>query len=223
MSSCPGPEAVVQQLSALINSYRGAETWATANSDGRLGEEQARLFLTRACAAIERAAPPEGPYATEARAVLDAEGWVGWRAGQLIAIVEALRDDYAAGAMATVAELIHADLFGDLMDMAGELIEKRFIGPAAVVAGSVLEEHLRKLSTKYSIGLVDAKGRPKTVELLGVELRTAGAFSKVQRKGIQAWYAQRTEAAHGRFDVLIESEVERMIDSIRDFVARHAA
>jgi hypothetical protein len=137
--------------------------------------------------------------------------------------VEALKADYRAGALVGVRELVHADLFDDFIEMALELRDKGFTGPAAVVAGSVLEEHLRKLADKSGIDRVDDKGRPKSVETLGVELRNQGVFSEVQRKSITAWYAQRTEAAHGRGDALIPAEVERMIDGIRDFVARHAA
>ena len=154
---------------------------------------------------------------------MSADSWIGWKATQLVAIVEALRDDYQAGTMQSVAEVVHAELFGDLLDMSVELYDKRFIGPAAVVAGAVLEEHVRKLATKQGIILVEPNGRAKSVDRLGVELRGAGVLSEVERKALAAWYSQRTEAAHGRFSSLVDTEVERMIDAVRDFVARHPA
>lgn len=107
--------------------------------------------------------------------------------------------------------------------MATELLDKRFTGAAAVMAGSVLEEHLRKLATKRAIAIRDNKDRPKSVEILGIELRNDGAFSEVQRKSVVAWYALRTEAAHGRIESLPEAEVERMVDAVRDFIGRHPA
>lgn len=48
-------------------------------------------------------------------------------------------------------------------------------------------------------------------------------MTEVQRKSVTAWYAQRTEGAHGRAENLNDGEVERMIDGVRDFVTRHPA
>jgi hypothetical protein len=49
------------------------------------------------------------------------------------------------------------------------------------------------------------------------------AFAEVQRKTVIAWYAFRNEAAHGRFEALVQSDIDRMVDGIRDFVARYPA
>jgi hypothetical protein len=180
--------------------------------------------VTRALAAAERLAPPGSAYAAQVQIVVAHDGAaMGWTADHLVAILKALRDDYQEGAMQTVVELVHADLFDDFLSIAVELHNKGFIGPAAVVAGSVLEEHIRKLALKHTVDLTDDKGRPKAVEVLGVELRNANAVSELERKSITAWYAQRTEAAHGRFDELEKSEIARMVDGVRDFVGRHPA
>lgn len=125
--------------------------------------------------------------------------------------------------MTAVEEIVHADLFDDFLDMANELLSKGFIGPAAVLSGTVLEEQLRKLAKKHDVSTVDEKGRAKSVDALGVELRKSDAITEVQRKSVTAWYAQRTEGAHGRPENLDVGEVERMIDGIRDFVARYPA
>lgn len=79
--------------------------------------------------------------------------------------------------------------------MASELLDKGFLAPATVMAGSVLEEHLRKMALKLQVSIVGEKGRPKSVEVLSVDLRKAGAIT----------------------------EVQRTIDGVRDFVARHPA
>lgn len=194
-----------------------------SNENGYVEDDDARYVLVRARAVIERTAPPGSAYLTEARDVLRADASTWWTADHLCAIVRALRDDYQEGALVSVQELVHADLFDDFIEMARELREKGFVGPAAVVAGSVIEEHLRKLAHKHGIQSVGDAGRQKSVDLLGVDLRKQDVISEVQRKSITAWYAQRTEAAHGRSEGLSHAEVERMIDGVRDFVARHPA
>ncbi|HEX7290957.1 MAG TPA: hypothetical protein VF250_07505 [Conexibacter sp.] len=211
-------DVIEEQLSSVVAAFKDA-----TNSNGYIDDDDARFVVVRARAAIERVAPPHSAYLDEAETVLNEAASIGWRAEHLCAIVDALRADYRAGALVEVQELVHADLFSDFIEMALELSEKGFVGPAAVVAGSVLEEHLRKLAGKHGVDLIEANGRAKSVEVLGVDLRKAQAITEVQRKSVTAWYAQRTEAAHGRADALTPSEVERMIDGVRDFVARHPA
>jgi hypothetical protein len=128
---------ITMQLSSVVNAYAAASRAGTSSLSGR----DARLLSTRALAAIDRAAPPGSAYLTQAKLVTEHESSSDlWKAEQLVAIVEALRDDYREGAMQTVEELVHADLFGDFLDLAVELSTKGFLGPAAVVAGSVLED-----------------------------------------------------------------------------------
>ena len=208
------------QLSEII-----ADLDDSANENGYLGDYNAQRIATRARAAIGRFAPPGSPYEDDAAEIGRSDEYANeeWKAKQLTAIVHALRDDYALGGLTAVQELVHADLFDDFLSMAAELLAKGFVGPAAALAGSVLEEHLRKLALKHGLPTQDAKGRAKPVEMLGVDLRKAEVISEVQRKSVAAWYGQRTEGAHGRPDNLVDTEVERMIDGIRDFVARYPA
>lgn len=111
VSSSRTAQTVVEQLDSVIAAYRSAKESGHPD-DGRLDEDEARFLLTRAWAAIERTAPPGSPYLREASNVIENETrWIGWRAGRLIAIVRALREDYDVGAMQSVAELVHADLF----------------------------------------------------------------------------------------------------------------
>lgn len=214
------PDLIVKQLSEIVTDLADS-----ANDNGYLGEYDAQRIATRARAAIRRYAPPGSPYEDDASELgrSDEFGNEGWKAQQLTAIVHALRDDYSLGGLTAVQELVHADLFDDFLDMAAELLSKGFVGPAAALAGSVLEEHLRKLAAKHGVATVDAKGRSKSVETLSVDLRKGVAITEVQRKSVTAWYAQRNEGAHGRSENLVEADVERMIDGIRDFVARYPA
>jgi hypothetical protein len=218
MHMMTAPDLIVEQLSEIITDRRDS-----ANENGYMHDYDARRVATRARAAIKRYAPPGSPYEADAADVVELDHSDLWKAEQLTAIVHALRDDYAIGGLAAVEEIVHADLFDDFLGMADELLSKGFIGPASVLGGSVLEEQLRKLGGKHDVGLTDAKGRPKSVEVLSVDLRKAGVMTEVQRKSVTAWYAQRTEGAHGRPENLDDGEVERMIDGVRDFVARHPA
>lgn len=173
--------------------------------------------------AIERYAPAQSVYISDAQRVADDDGALQWKAEQLCAVVVALREDYEAGGMQTVAELLHADLFDDFLELAGELLDKGYVPPAAVVAGSVLEEHLRKLADTREIARLADNGRPKSVETLSIDLRKADELSDLDRKSVQAWYGYRNGAAHGQAETLVAGDVERMIAGIRDFIARRPA
>lgn len=213
-------DLIAQRLSAVLDTLAQAQA-VTPNG---LSAYDARLIITRARAAIGRYAPAGSAYEEEALAIDSSiRASPEWKAEQLAAIVHALRDDYAGGGLLSVQEIVHADLFDDFLDMAEELSTKGYIGPAAVLAGTVLEEHLRKLAAKHGLSAANDEKRPKAVETLGTELRKAGALTEVQRKSISAWYSQRNEAAHGHTDNLHQGDVDRMIDGVRDFVARHLA
>ena len=213
------PDLIIKQLSEIITDLADA-----SSETGYLEEYDARRISTRARAAIRRYAPPGSAYEDDAAEVAQSTTTSDkWKAEQFTAIVHALRDDYALGSLTAVEEIVHADLFDDFLDMANELLSKGFIGPAAVLAGTVLEEQLRKLAKKHGVGIADEKGRAKSVESLGIDLRKAEIVTEVQRKSVTAWYAQRTEGAHGRPENLNDGEVERMVDGVRDFVARYPA
>lgn len=172
---------------------------------------------------IERFALPGSVYMEDARQIAASNASDIWMTQQTAAVVQALHDDYAHGGLVAVEEIVHADLFDDFLGMAQELLDKGFIGPAAVLAGSVLEGHLHKLALRSDIELTDENGRARSVEAIGVDLRKRGVLTEVQRKSLAAWYAQRTEGAHGRSENLDPAEVGRTIDGVRDFIARFPA
>lgn len=214
---------ILKQVDDLLGEFARAKAAARYDDfSGGLPDEELVAIATRFRAAIRRLSPSDSEYVRRADAI-EKRATPAYSVRHLGGILQALRQDVAAGYTQTIEELIHAELFDDFLEMASELLAKKYTGPAAVVAGSVLEEHLRKLAGKHDVGRTDAKGRAKSVEALSVELRDAGAFLEIRRKGIQSWYAQRTAGAHGKADTLLDSEVARMIDAIRDFVADHPA
>lgn len=102
---------LVRQLTSVVDAYANAVR--VADEAGRdLDEPTKRRFRARALAAIERAALPASIYTAQTEEVL--RGLQSWTdPGELVGIVQALRDDYSDGAMVRVAELIHAELFGE--------------------------------------------------------------------------------------------------------------
>lgn len=195
---------IVDQLSTLISEANRQLIWDPEYECyvPQRGEEADPLrVMTRLHAAVDRLAPPRSVYRNRA-AGINSEGLLA----DLISVVEALRDDYAAGAMIAYEEIVHAGVFDDFLDMAAELTGKGFHGPAAVLAGSVLEEHLRKVADKSGIALTDDRDRPKSVETLSVELVKQAVINEPRRKIIAGWYGQRTQAAHGNFDAVIPEE-----------------
>jgi hypothetical protein len=220
----PDVTKIVIHLNAISGAFLAEESKAQ-QEDRFLSTAQAQRIFTRCRAALDRYAPAGSVYLDDAQGIIEQQDSASliWQTEQLLAVVEALRDDYQAGAMQSVAELVHADVFDDLLVQAAELLDKNYLGAATVVAGAVLEEQLHKLAAKQSIALRDANNRPKSFEDLSVELRKAGVLTEPQRKTVAAWYAQRNEAAHGKFEGLHSGDVERMIDGVRDFVARHPA
>ncbi len=212
------PDLIARRLSEIVTDLHSC-----TNAAGSVSDYNVRRITTRARAAIRRYAPPDSAYEDEAREVAGANAAPGWKVEQYVAVVQALQDDYHAGALTAVEELVHADLFDDFLGMADELLSKGFVGPAAVLAGTVLEEQLRKLAARHGIDTMGNKGRVKSVDGLSAEIRKAGLLTDLQRKNVLAWYAQRNAGAHGNSDDLVDHDVERMIDGIRDFVARYSA
>jgi hypothetical protein len=207
-------DRIATQLDELVEAFE-------ARSAGAIRGPGEREISVRMAAAIQRWAPPGSPYVSEAQRVLGfREARALYELGNL---TKALRADYAAGAITTVQELLHAELFDDFLAMAENLVGEGYYVAAAVLAGTVLEKHAHKLAVKIGVSLHDDQDRQKSMETLGIELRKAQAISEPERKILQAWYGQRTEAAHGRPENVVEQEVRSMIPGIRDFMVRHPA
>ena len=214
---------ILKQIDELLREFERARAAAKYDDfSGGLPDHELIAIATRFRAAIRRLSASDSEYVRRASEV-EGRATPSYAVRYLGGILQALRADIDAGYSQSIEELIHAELFDDFLEMAKELLAKKYVGPAAVVAGSVLEEHLRRLADKHGVSRADAKGRPKSVDLLSVELRDARAFLEIRRKAIQSWYAQRTAGAHGNAGTLVESEVARMIDAVRDFVADHPA
>jgi hypothetical protein len=168
-------------------------------------------------------APAGSRYAREAELVDAAAPYNGKAVLAFGGILSALKADLEAGYIRRIEELIHGAVFEDFLDMATELRTKGYKDAAVVIAGSVLEEHVRKLVARAGLALTDENGRQYSFDALAIALVKSERFSEPQRKLLVGWYAQRTAGAHGRYEDVIEAEVPRMIDGIRDFMVRFPA
>jgi hypothetical protein len=138
--------------------------------------------VTRMRAAIQRLAPPDSAYLERMRSTNEFE---------VLGVVKALRDDYAAGYMRTLRQEINADLFSDFLEMAAYLLrEEKLKQPAAVLAGGVLEEHIRKLCELNGIACSsseDSAAKPKKLDAMNSELAKATVYGKNDQNQITAW------------------------------------
>jgi hypothetical protein len=142
-----------------------------------------------------------------------------------VGILTAIRDELAGGWLRTTRGLVSAEVFADFLEMAEHLLSEKYKDAAAVMIGSVLEEHLRLMSTKYSVPveeLKDGKTVPRKAESLNADLAKTPAYGKLDQKNVTSWLDLRNKAAHGHYAEYTHQQVELLLASIRDFVARHA-
>jgi hypothetical protein len=174
-------------------------------------------------AAINRDAPAES-YRQQAEAMMRPTGGsilVGRLTyDKLVSVLHAVRADLAAGRIRTLEDRVRDDLSNDLLDTA-ESIVKLHAAPAIVLAASLLEEHVRKMCAARGIDTLKSNGSHRSFEDMTAELQRDDAITSTERRTMTAWYAQRTEAAHGRFDNVTADEAPRLIAGVRDFMVRH--
>lgn len=172
-------------------------------------------------AAIERNAP-HSSYVGLARQITANGKYNANVVAHLLGVLLSVRQDIEAGMTTSLEERVHERVFDDFLDMAVHVREIH-PAPALILAGSVLEEHVRKLAEKNEIPVRDDRGRSRAFEQIGHDLVREDVFGEPQRKTLSAWYAQRTEAAHGRFESVVDDDAQRIIDGVRDFLARYPA
>ena len=127
-------------------------------------------------------------------------------------ILLAAKDDYENGYIFDVRFLVSAKVFSDELEQAEELLKKKHTTAAAVIAGTVLETTIRELAQQNGVDL-------GSVNKMNSDLAKEGVYNDAMKDQIQAWYKLRNNAAHGKPDEFTESQVEVMIQGIRNFVA----
>lgn len=180
------------------------------------------VHAVRLAAGIFRLAPPDTTYHRQAKKIGEGQALDEYKVLELTAIAQALRADIEAGYVETIEQRARGEIFDDLLEMAGGVTDTNPAG-AAILAGAVLEEHVRKMAVAAGIQATKSNGDMVKFENLSQSLVKEGVFSQPERKIIAGWYGQRTEAAHGRFENVVNAEVPRMIETVRRLLVDYPA
>jgi len=230
-------DKAIQQIDAVLAEHSDCVEKSKRGDFGDAVREHFLKIKTRLKAAIDRLSPRDSEYRKSAEEVLKGstgKALIGgasaitlnshqYQSKQLVAILEAMKSDYAAGYMRTIQEMIHADLFSDFLEMAEHLSAEGYKDPAAVLAGSVLEGHLRNLCEKNGLPVPDAGAKPLKADRLNANLKTADVYSTLDQKQVTAWLDLRNNAAHGNYDRYTQEQADLMISGIQNFIARNPA
>jgi hypothetical protein len=189
----------------------------------------------------------EGParqWATEAESALAAvfpdghatrQGWARVlktpRAQDICVVTEALVAIFEAAAtlirdnrLNSLIDAIRIESESELLDQALILANAHHRAAAAVIAGGALETHLRHYVDKHRIPITGAGTISKYNSAIG-EARKPNPllYSANDARLVEAWGGYRNEAAHtpGEF-ARTKEDVKRMIEGIREFIARTA-
>jgi uncharacterized protein (DUF433 family) len=119
-----------------------------------------------------------------------------------------------ASRAAFFARLRRESSFDDFLKQAEHLIKNGFYAPAAIVVGSILEDCLRKVCQRNKIGV----STKDTIDPLNVKLGNAGVYDTVLQRRIAAIAEIRNKATHGKWDEILDKDVEEMISQVRDFL-----
>lgn len=139
-------------------------------------------------------------------------------------ILAAARAEISRGWLTTVRGIVSAEIFSDFLEMAKYLLDQNYKDPAAVLIGGVLEEHLRQLCQQYKISTTTpqqgSSSIPRKADALNNDLAKAGAYSKLDQKGVTHWLDLRNKAAHGKYGEYTEEQVVIMCQGVADFMVR---
>lgn len=180
-------------------------------------------MVTSVLAAIERNAPRQSYVANAYAIARTPAGGLAYTSvvvDRLLGVLLSVRQDIEAGYLRNLESHARDELSGDLLETA-EAIVRLHAAPAIVLAVSVLEEHVRKLAAVNGVATTKADGKHRSFEDMIADLQGEGAISSTEKRTASAWYAQRTESAHGRFENVIADEAPRIVAGVRDFLTRH--
>lgn len=177
-------------------------------------------MIASCVAAIERNAPQRSYIDAARRYEANEHDWDAEKVDNLLGVLLSIRQDIEAGFVRRLEDRVRDDVSGDLLETA-ETIAKASAPPGIVLAVSVLEEHIRKMAGDRDIATLKPDGKHRSFEDMIADLQREEAITSTEKRTMSAWYAQRTEAAHGRFDNVIADEAPRIVSGVRDLIARH--
>lgn len=157
-------------------------------------------------------------------------GWCEYSVQRILGILRALLSDLDAGMLESIAARVEAELTADYLGQAERLLDETKAAknaadrvPAAVLAGAVLENALKVLCQRQTppIPLTTPKGGHKMLNGLIDDVKNAGVYNELQAKELRAFADIRNAAAHGDFDKFDRAQVERMLQGVQSFLAKH--
>jgi len=139
-----------------------------------------------------------------------------------VATLRALRNDWRSGFLHSLRGEVEAAVGTDMLDSARDLLEGGQHGIAGAIAGIVFEQAFRSFCLRQSPTVPDHEpdGKPINLSKLIDTARTARVLSVPLAAECRSWVAIRNHCAHGEFDAVSSSQVERMLDGVRDFLIR---
>ena len=146
--------------------------------------------------------------------------------------LSAIKDDFENGFLANLSIQIEAEIVANYLEQAENLLNEGSRGkyyhvPAAVLTGAVLEKSLRTLCDQQTPPILTfktttkGKSEPLTLNPLIDELKKAAVFNELKAKQLRFWADIRNAAAHGEFDKFSRSDVEQMIEGVKNFLATY--
>lgn len=136
-----------------------------------------------------------------------------------------IRNDLELGFIGKISSLIHQQIFSDYLNMAQHLLNEGYKDASAVIAGSTLESHLRRLCIANQIDTEverkDGKKQPMKASSMNTELKKKDVYSLYDQKMVTAQLDLRNNAAHGKYDLYTNEQVEHFLVWLEDFIDRN--
>lgn len=213
----------LKQLEKLIDTHIQMQRNSAYKDLSDLPKEDRQSLITSSISAIHRISGENSTYSKEINKIQQLNPYLHTHTSEVLGVIKALKYDIENGYIQTLVEIVHSNVFSDFLEMSSHLNENGYKDAAAVIAGTTLENHLKQLSDKNGISLLDDKGRPKKVSSLNVELTKNSVYEKLDNKNVTAWLDLRNKAAHGDYDSYNSDQVKLLISSIQDFITRKKA
>jgi hypothetical protein len=132
----------------------------------------------------------------------------------LYAVFASALSDYKGGYLFQLRNVLNAAVFDDELEQAKHFLDANYKSAAAVIAGTVLETTLRTLCDHHP-DLTPSDN----INKMNDDLAKKGVYNALRKRQVSSWADIRNSAAHGRPEAFEPTDVARMIDGVRDFIA----
>jgi hypothetical protein len=205
----------INQLDVLLGEYEDIAKRSKYDDLSDFPQESARL-ANRLQAAFDRMTNANDTYGKAADALRNDPAHI--KVVNLSYMAYAFRDDISAGWLNRISELIRAETSKGMVEMATDLLSAGYKDAAAVIIGTAAELHLRALTAKNGIDILDQKGKFRKADALRIDLRQARVTSALQDKRISYWLGLRNDAAHGNYSEYTSDDVKVFISELATFM-----